>query len=200
MDVLCLDLEGVLTPEIWIGVAERTGIDALRATTRDIADYDELMRMRLAELDRHGLLLADIVAVISTLEPLPGASDFLAWARRQFQVCVLSDTFYEFAPPLMERLGWPMLMCHHLEVDGGGRVVGYRLRQPDQKRHAVRALQGLNFRVCAAGDSFNDTAMLEQADLGVLFRPSAPVCAQFPALPVVDDYRALRSVLEARAW
>ena len=163
MELACLDLEGVLVPEIWINVAERTGITALRLTTRDVPDYDELMRGRLALLDQHGLKLSDIQRVIAGMGPLEGAREFLDWLRERFQVVILSDTYYEFAMPLMRQLGWPALFCHRLEV-ADDRVVGYTLRQADSKREAVRAFHALNFRVIAAGDSYNDTAMLAEAE------------------------------------
>ncbi|HEY5720425.1 MAG TPA: bifunctional phosphoserine phosphatase/homoserine phosphotransferase ThrH [Gammaproteobacteria bacterium] len=198
MEIACLDLEGVLVPEIWINVAERTGIDALRATTRDIPDYDVLMRQRLRLLDEHGLSLPDIQAVIAGLGPLDGAAEFADWLRERFQLVILSDTFYEFAAPLMRQLGWPALLCHRLESDAAGRVTGYRLRQPDPKRQAVRAFQALNFRVIAAGDSYNDTTMLGQADAGILFSPPENVVAEFPQFPVTRDYGQLRAAfLEA---
>lgn len=196
MQILCLDLEGVLIPEIWIGVAERTGIAELRITTRDEPDYDVLMKRRLAILAREGLGIADIHAVIGAMDPLPGAAAFLDWARERMQVLILSDTFYEFAAPLMRKLGWPTLFCHSLVVDGAGRVADYRLRQNDQKREAVRALHGLNFRVIAAGDSYNDTAMLGEADAGILFRPPDNVIREFPHFPVVMDYAALQGEIE----
>ncbi|MEB2345994.1 MAG: bifunctional phosphoserine phosphatase/homoserine phosphotransferase ThrH [Deltaproteobacteria bacterium] len=196
MHVLCLDLEGVLVPEIWIGVAERTGIAELRVTTRDEPDYDKLMRRRLAILEREGLGLPDIQAVIDALGPLPGARDFLDWARERLQVLILSDTFYEFARPLMRALGWPTLLCHRLVVAEDGRIADYRLRQPDQKREAVRALHGLRFRVVAAGDSYNDTAMLAEADAGILFRPPDNVIREFPRFPVTRDYAELRAAVE----
>jgi phosphoserine/homoserine phosphotransferase len=195
--MLCLDLEGVLVPEIWIGVAERTGIAELRVTTRDEPDYDKLMRRRLAILEREGLGLPDIQAVIDALGPLPGAREFLDWARERVQVLILSDTFYEFAQPLMRQLGWPTLMCHRLVVGGNGRIEDYRLRQPDQKREAVRALHGLRFRVVAAGDSYNDTAMLSEADAGILFCPPDNVIREFPQFPVTRDYAELRAAVEA---
>lgn len=190
MDLACLDLEGVLVPEIWIRVAEATGIDGLRLTTRDIADYDELMAHRLSLLDQHGIALASIQEVISQMGPIPGAAEFLDLLRLRFQVVILSDTFYDFAMPLMAQLGFPTLLCHRLEVSGG-RITGYRLRQPDSKRAAVRAFHGLHYRVVATGDSYNDTAMLAEADAGILFRPPANVVAQFPQFPVVTDYEAL---------
>ena len=196
MQILCLDLEGVLVPEIWIGVAERTGIDELRVTTRDEPDYDKLMRRRLAILAREGLGIADIHAVIGGLDPLPGARAFLDWARERMQVLILSDTFYEFAHPLMRKLAWPTLFCHSLVIDAAGRVVDYRLRQPDQKRQAVEALRALNFRVVAAGDSYNDTAMLGAAHAGILFRPPANVIREFPHFPVTTSYDELRVQVE----
>jgi len=196
--IACLDLEGVLVPEIWINVAERTGIAALRRTTRDEPDYDKLMRGRLAILDEHKLGLPDIQAVIGTMEPLDGALDFLDWLRSRTQVVILSDTFAEFAAPLMRKLAWPTLFCHALEVDGGGRITGYRLRQPDGKRRAVEALRGLNFRVVAAGDSYNDTTMLGAADAGILFRPPANVISDFPQFPVTTTFPELREAF-ARA-
>ncbi|HSJ97068.1 MAG TPA: bifunctional phosphoserine phosphatase/homoserine phosphotransferase ThrH [Myxococcota bacterium] len=197
MHVLCLDLEGVLVPEIWIGVAERTGIGELRVTTRDEPDYDKLMRRRLAILEREGLGLPDIQQVIDALGPMPGAREFLDWARERVQVLILSDTFYEFARPLMRQLGWPTLLCHRLVVGADGRIEDYRLRQPDQKREAVRALHGLRFRVIAAGDSYNDTAMLAEADAGILFRPPDNVVREFPQFPVTRDYPELRAAVEA---
>jgi phosphoserine/homoserine phosphotransferase len=192
VEIACLDLEGVLVPEIWIAFAERTGIDALRATTRDIPDYDALMRQRLALLEQHHLRLADIQDVIATLRPLDGASEFMDWLKEHFQVVILSDTFYEFAAPLMRQLGWPALLCHRLEADAEGRVTGYRLRQEQPKRHAVLAFQGLNFRVIAAGDSYNDTAMLAAADAGILFRPPQNVIDEFPQFPVTYSFDELR--------
>lgn len=195
MYVACLDLEGVLIPEIWIGLAERTGIDALRATTRDIPDYDELMSLRLGLLDQHGLTARDLDAVVGELAPLEGAADFLDWLRSQCQVAILSDTFYELANPLMVQLGNPMLMCHRLEIDDAGRVAGYRLRQKDPKRRAVEAFQALNFRTVAAGDSYNDITMLRQADAGILFSPPANVEREFPAFPVCRDYAQLRETI-----
>jgi phosphoserine/homoserine phosphotransferase len=190
--IACLDLEGVLVPEIWINVAERTGIAALRRTTRDEPDYDALMRGRLAILDEHRLGLPDIQAVIGTMAPLDGAVDFLDWLRSQTQVIILSDTFGEFAVPLMRKLGWPTLFCNSLAVDGGGRITGYRLRIPDGKRRAVEALRGLAFRVVAAGDSYNDTTMLAAADAGILFRPPQNVIDDFPQFPVTRTYDELR--------
>ncbi|AZZ93052.1 bifunctional phosphoserine phosphatase/homoserine phosphotransferase ThrH [Hahella sp. KA22] len=193
MELACLDLEGVLIPEIWIAFAEKTGIDALRATTRDIPDYDVLMKQRLKTLNEHGYGLPDIQAVIAALEPLPGAQEFVAWLRHRFQVVILSDTFYEFAMPLMEKLGWPTLLCHRLEVDESGRVTNYVLRQKDPKRMSVQAFHGLNYRVIAAGDSYNDTTMLAEADAGILFKAPDNVIAEFPQFPAVRTYDELRA-------
>jgi len=189
--VACLDLEGVLVPEIWINVAERTGIAELRVTTRDEPDYDKLMRARLAILDRHKLGLREIQAVIETLEPLPGALDFLNVLRERHQVVILSDTFYDFAKPLMRKLGFPALFAHDLVVEASGRISGYRLRMPDQKRQSVEHLRALAFQVIAAGDSYNDTSMLAAAHAGILFRPPANVSAEFPQFPVTRDYAEL---------
>ena len=191
MEVACLDLEGVLVPEIWIGVAEHTGIDELRATTRDIPDYDELMRQRLGLLEKHGLGVAQIQAVIAGMAPLAGAVDFLDWLRGNFQVIILSDTFYEFSHPLMRQLGFPALFCHRLEITNG-HITGYRLRQKDPKRQSVKALHSLNFRVIAAGDSYNDTTMLEEADAGILFRAPSTVVKAFPQYPSVTTFKELR--------
>jgi len=191
MQIACLDLEGVLVPEIWINVAERTGIDALRATTRDIPDYNVLMRQRLTILNEHGLKLADIQKVIAGMGPLPGAHDLLNRLREKFQIIILSDTFYDFAAPLMKQLGYPTLWCHRLEIDGDGCVTDYHLRLPDQKREAVEALHRLNFKVIAAGDSYNDTSMLAEADAGILFRPPQNVIDEFPQFPVTNSYEEL---------
>ena len=193
MHIACLDLEGVLVPEIWIEFAERTRIPSLRATTRDVPDYDVLMRQRLRILAEHRLGLPDIQAVIAEMRPLPGAGEFLEWLRERFQVVILSDTYYEFAAPLMRQLGYPTLMCHKLGVDAEGRVVDYHLRQKDQKRQAVKAFHGLNFKVIAAGDSYNDTAMLSEADAGILFCPPDNVVREFPQFPVTRDYDELRA-------
>ena len=186
--VVTLDVEGVLIPEIWIAVAERAGIEALRRTTRDEPDYDVLMRGRLELLDQHGLGMADVAEVIATLSPLDGAAAFLTELRSRTQVILLSDTFEEFARPLMAQLGWPTVLCHRLEVDGQDRIVDYRLRQPDQKRRAVAALHGLNYRVVAAGDSYNDTTMLAEADHGFLFRAPDNVIREFPQFPALTEY------------
>ena len=195
--VACLDLEGVLVPEIWINVAERTGIPALRRTTRDEPDYDKLMRGRLAILDEHELGLRDIQAVIDGMAPLDGAEAFLDWLRERTQVIILSDTFAQFAAPLMRKLGFPTLFCHALDVAPTGRITGYKLRIEDGKRRAVEALRALNFRVVAAGDSYNDTAMLAAAHAGILFRPPPNVIAEFPQYPVTTTYAELRQALLA---
>lgn len=193
MELACLDLEGVLIPEIWIAFAEKTGIDALKATTRDVPDYDVLMRQRLRLLDEHGLKLPDIQAVIAELEPLEGAVEFVQWLRERFQLVILSDTFYEFAMPLMKPLGYPTLLCHKLVVDDAGRVVDYKLRQRDPKRQSVRAFQLLNYRVIAAGDSYNDTTMLGQAEAGILFHAPQNVIDEFPQFPAVHTYDDLKA-------
>ena len=193
MELACLDLEGVLIPEIWIAFAEKTGIEELRATTRDIPDYDVLMKQRLGLLDQHGLTIDDIQQVIATLEPLPGAADFLNWLRERFQVIILSDTFYEFSLPLMRQLGWPTLLCHRLITDEQGRVVDYKLRQTDPKRASVKALHSLNYRVIAAGDSYNDTTMLSEAEAGILFHAPQNVIDEFPQFPAVQTFEELRA-------
>jgi len=197
--VVCLDLEGVLVPEIWIAFAERTGIAAFRRTTRDEPDYDKLMRSRIALLEQHGLRLPDIQRVIGGMQPLPGARAFLDDLRARYQVLILSDTFYEFADPLMQQLGRPTLFCHRLVADADGRVVDYRLRQPDQKRQAVLALKGLNFTVIAAGDSYNDTAMLGAADAGFFIHPPESIVAQFPQFAVTRSFDELRAALDGAA-
>jgi phosphoserine/homoserine phosphotransferase len=191
MELACLDLEGVLVPEIWINVAENTGIKELQLTTRDIPDYDQLMRGRLALLEQHGLKLSDIQRVIAAMGPLEGAREFLNWLRERFQLVILSDTYYEFAMPLMQQLGSPTLFCHRLEVVND-QVVNYILRQADSKREAVRAFHRLNFRVIAAGDSYNDTAMLAEADAGILFRPPQNVIDEFPQFPVARTFEEMR--------
>jgi len=193
LELACLDLEGVLIPEIWIAFAEKTGIEELRATTRDIPDYDVLMKQRLGLLDQHGLTIDDIQQVIATLEPLPGAADFLNWLRERFQVIILSDTFYEFSQPLMRQLGWPTLLCHRLITDEQGRVVDYKLRQTDPKRASVKALHSLNYRVIAAGDSYNDTTMLSEAEVGILFHAPQNVIDEFPQFPSVQTFEELRA-------
>jgi phosphoserine / homoserine phosphotransferase len=193
--ILASDLEGVLVPEIWIAVAEKTGIEQLRLTTRDISDYDKLMTGRIAILREHKLTLADIQAVIATVDPLPGALEFLEWARNHLQVIILSDTFYEFAAPLMLKLGQPTLFCNTIIADAGNTISGYQLRQIDGKRKAVEALKSLDFWVIAMGDSYNDTTMLGAADAGILFRPPANIIAEFPQFPVIYEYDRLREYL-----
>ena len=192
MEIACLDLEGVLVPEIWIDFAERTGIEALKATTRDIPDYDVLMKQRLRLLDENGLGLNDIQRVIADMKPLDGAAEFLDWLRERFQVVILSDTFYEFAAPLMAQLGWPTLLCHKLEVDENGRVTDYKLRQANPKRQAVVGFKSMYYRTIAAGDSYNDTTMLAEADAGILFKAPDRVIAEFPQYPAVHTYEELR--------
>ena len=190
--IACLDLEGVLVPEIWINVAERTGIAELRRTTREEPDYDKLMRQRIEILDRHGLKMHDISLAIDSMGPLLGAREFLGWLRERAQVIILSDTFYQFAAPHMRHLDYPCLFCNDLEVDAQDKVTGYRLRLPDGKRRAVEALRTLNFRIVAAGDSYNDTTMLGAADGGILFRPPQNVIDEFPQFPVAANYDELK--------
>lgn len=192
MEIACLDLEGVLVPEIWIAFAERTGIESLRATTRDVPDYDVLMKQRLRILDEHKLGLPDIQAVIAGIKPLEGAVEFVDWLRERFQVVILSDTFYEFAQPLMRQLGWPALLCHKLEADEQGRLVNYRLRQANPKRQAIVALKSLYYRTIATGDSYNDTTMLAEADAGILFHAPDNVIREFPQFPAVHTYEDLK--------
>ena len=196
VQVVCLDLEGVLVPEIWIEFSKRTGIAAFSRTTRDEPDYDKLMRYRIALLDQHGLRLPDIQAVIGGMTPLDGARAFLDGLRARYQVVILSDTFYEFADPLMRQLGRPTLFCHRLVVDEAGVVRDYRLRQPEQKRQAVNALKSLNFQVIAAGDSYNDTAMLAAADAGIFIHPPPAIAAQFPQFPVTHSYAELDAAID----
>ncbi|MAV24632.1 MAG: bifunctional phosphoserine phosphatase/homoserine phosphotransferase ThrH [Gammaproteobacteria bacterium] len=199
MDIVCLDLEGVLIPEIWIAFSEKTGIRELSLTTRDIPDYDELMTRRLGLLRDNDLKLADIQAVISELSPLAGATQFLDDLRTAYQVIILSDTFYEFARPFMVQLNNPTLFCHRLETTETGEVSDYVLRQPDPKRASVKALHGLNFRTFAAGDSYNDTTMLSEADAGFLFRAPDNVIAEFPRYRHTTDYQELRSFIDEAA-
>jgi phosphoserine/homoserine phosphotransferase len=196
VQVVCLDLEGVLVPEIWIEFSKRSGIPELSRTTRDEPDYDKLMRFRIDLLRRHGLKLADIQRVIDGMGPMPGARDFLDALRTRFQVVILSDTFYEFADPLMRQLGRPTLLCHRLETDGEGFVTRHVLRMPNPKKAAVEALRSLNFRVIAAGDSYNDTAMLGAADAGFFIHPPESIVAQFPQFPVTRSYEALAARID----
>ena len=196
MDLVCLDLEGVLVPEIWVEFSNFTGIEELKLTTRDIADYDLLMSKRLSILGERGLTLSAIQEVIAQLDPLPGAKSFLDSIRMDYQLVILSDTFYEFASPLMKKLGWPTLMCHKLNISSDGVIDGYQLRQPDPKRQAVKALKSLNYKVLAAGDSYNDTSMLAEADAGFLFRAPDTVVSEFPQYPVTSDYVELRTFFD----
>jgi phosphoserine/homoserine phosphotransferase len=191
--IACLDLEGVLVPEIWINVAEQTKIPELRLTTRDEPNYDLLMRRRLKILEEHNLRLKDLQTVIGQMAPLDGAKEFLAWLRQQCQIIILSDTFVQFATPLMQQLDYPTIFCNSLAVDSDGRIVNYYLRLPDQKRASVLALKGLNFRVVAAGDSYNDTSMLIAADAGIFFRPPAAIASEFPQFPVTHTYAELQA-------
>jgi len=192
VEIACLDLEGVLVPEIWISVAEKTGIDELKATTRDIPDYDVLMKQRLAILNQHKLGLNEIQEVIDSLGPMDGALEFVDWLRERFQVVILSDTFYEFAQPLMRQLRWPTLFCHRLEVADDGRILDYKLRQSDPKRTSIKAFHSLNYRCIAAGDSYNDTTMLSEAEVGILFKAPQNVINEFPQFPSVTTYEDLK--------
>jgi phosphoserine/homoserine phosphotransferase len=194
--IVCLDLEGVLVPEIWIEFAERTKIPELRRTTRDEPDYDVLMKYRLNILREHKLGLPDIQKVIAEMGPMAGAREFLDQLREDYQVVILSDTFYEFAHPLMRQLGWPTLFCHSLEADASGMLVNYHLRMPNQKQEAVKRFKELKFTIVAAGDSYNDTAMLGEAHGGILFHPPENVVREFPQFPVVRDYGALRTEID----
>jgi len=193
--IACLDLEGVLLPEIWIKFAEKTGINELKVTTRDIPDYSKLMQKRLHILKAHDLKLNDIQNVVNTLEPLEGAKEFLFWLKSEFQVIILSDTFYEFSDPLMKQLDYPTLFCHQLVLDNKGSIVDFHLRQKDQKTKAVKALQGLNFKVISAGDSYNDIGMLQQADSGILFCPPESVIKEFPQYPIANNYKDFQDLL-----
>ena len=199
MQVVCLDLEGVLVPEIWIAFSQRTGIAEFSRTTRDEPDYDTLMQYRLALLRQHGLKLADIQAVIGGMAPMDGAKDFLDDLRSRYQVIILSDTFYEFADPLMRQLGRPTLFCHRLLTDEQGFVAEYKLRQPNPKFHAVNALKSLNYQVIAAGDSYNDTGMLGAADAGFFIHPPPGIVAQFPQFAVHHDYAGLTASIDVAA-
>jgi phosphoserine/homoserine phosphotransferase len=196
LDILCLDLEGVLVPEVWQAVARETQLPELLKTTRDIPVYEDLMDYRLDILHKQGITLTDIQNEIAKLKPLDGAKDFLDWASERFQVAIISDTFYEFAGPLMVQLGDPFLLCHKLVVEND-RVVGYKLRQTDPKRHSVKAFKSLDLKVIAAGDSFNDVSMLEEADHGIFFQAPENVRAQFPQYPLAEDYAQLQALIEA---
>ena len=196
MHIVCSDLEGVFVPEIWINVAEKTGIEELRLTTRDISDYDVLMKRRLAILDENGLKIDDIKAAIATMNPLEGAVEFLSWLRSRTQIIVVSDTFDQFARPLMEKLGWPTLFCHTLSIAPDGFITDYVLRQKDAKREAVISLKNLNYRTIGMGDSYNDITMLKEADNGILFNPPDNVKNEYPEFPVTFSYEDLKSIIE----
>ena len=195
MYILCSDLEGVLVPEIWINVAKQTGIDELRLTTRDISDYNVLMNRRLEILKHHGITINDIREVISNIEPLPGALDFLNWLHGRVQLIIVSDTFREFADPLLEKMGWPVLFCHNLSIDREGNITGFNLRQNDAKRKVTEALQDLNFKVIAVGDSYNDISMLRKAEHGILFQPPRNVIDDNKDIRVVNSYSQLRNAI-----
>lgn len=190
--IACLDLEGVLVPEIWINVALKTGIEEFKITTREMPDYDKLMKRRLAILDEHKLTIADIQSEINKMGPLEGAPAFVTWLRERCQVIILSDTFYQFALPLMRQLGYPTLFCNQLEIDGGGRILAHHMRMPNQKKHSVAAFKSLNFFTMAAGDAYNDTAMLGEADAGFFFRPPDHLPKEFPQFPVTQTYSELQ--------
>ena len=196
MYIICADMEGIFTPEIWINVAEITGIDELRLTTRDISDYDVLMKKRLAILDRHGLKLQDIQAVIAKMQPLDGAKRFLDWLRSELQVIIVSDTYVEFAGPLLEKLGQPTLFCNTLSVAADGSISGYNLRQKDGKRKVAAALQNLNYKVIAIGDSYNDITMLQTAEKAILFRPPDNVKDEFPQFPIAMNYQEMKREIQ----
>lgn len=195
MYVICSDLEGVFVPEVWINVAEKTGIKELRLTTRDISDYDVLMRGRIKILAERGLTLKDIQNVIETIQPLPGALDFISWTKERTQLIVVSDTFIQFADPMMRKLGRPTLFCHTLVIDENNRIIDYKLRQKDPKRRTAQALQSMNYQVIGMGDSYNDINMLKQSDVGILFRPPDNVIKDYPQFPVANDYESLKNIL-----
>jgi len=196
MDIICSDLEGVFVPEIWINVAKKTGIEELKLTTRDISDYDVLMKKRISILGEHNLKIKDITDVIDTMDPLEGAVAFLDWVREKTEIIVVSDTFNQFAGPLMKKLGRPTLFCHTLSIDVDGTVKGYNLRQQEGKKKTVEALQSLDYRVIAFGDSYNDIGMLKQANAAVLFRPPENVIDEFPEFPVTTEYNQLKEFLD----
>ena len=199
MLALCLDLEGILVPEVWVNVADRTGIDALRRTTRDDPDYNRLMSYRLAILDENNITIDDITSAIDSMEPLEGARDFLESLQRRWPTLILSDTFSQFASPLMAKLGHPTLLCHTLLIDDSGRIFDWKIRTEDQKRKTVEALRGMNYQVIAVGDSYNDTTMLSEASAGILFRPPDNVIDEFPQFPVTRDYAELMDAIESAA-
>jgi len=198
MYIICTDLEGVLVPEVWINVARWTGIDELKLTTRDINDYDALMKRRLEILHHHSITITDIQKVISLLELMPGALDFISWLHGKAQMIVVSDTFREFADPLLEKMGWPVLFCHHLTIDKDGIITDYNLRQSDAKMKVVEALQNLNFKVIAVGDSYNDINMLRKAEMGVLFKPPQNVIDDNKDLTVVNSFLSLKKIISEK--
>lgn len=189
----CLDLEGVLVPEIWINVAQKTGLEELKVTTREMPDYDALMKRRLAILDQHKLTIADIQDVIANMGPMEGATEFVAWLRERCQVIILSDTFYQFALPLMRQLSYPTLFCNQLEIDSHGKILAHHMRMQNQKKHSVASFKSLNFHVMAAGDAYNDTAMLSEAHAGFFFRPPEHLPKEFPQFPVTQTYKELQA-------
>ncbi|MCG8568062.1 MAG: bifunctional phosphoserine phosphatase/homoserine phosphotransferase ThrH [Desulfobacterales bacterium] len=197
MNIVVADLEGVFLPEIWINVAEKTGIEELKLTTRDISDYDVLMQKRLSILDEHNLKIQDIQEVIATLEPLEGAKEMLDWIREKTQIVILSDTFEEFAKPLMKKLGYPALLCHNLTIDETGRITQYNLRINNQKKEAVDAFKAMNYNVIGFGDSYNDIGMIQSANKGFFFRPPESVTTDFPDVPIVREYSELKTMLES---
>ena len=197
MKIVCLDFEGVLVPEIWVNLAHQTEIDELKVTTRDISDYDELMRYRLGVMQKHDLGYNELSTAAKSLKPLNGAVEFLNWLRQYCQVAIISDTFYELAGPLLETLGYPMTLCHRLEVGPDNKINDYCLRQKDPKRHSVQAFQNLNYEVIAAGDSYNDISMLEQAEEGILFKPAKKVVEDYPAYPIANNYTELSEMITA---
>ncbi len=197
MHIACLDFEGVLVPEIWVGLAERTGIAELRATTREVPDYHELMKMRLDVMRERGLKFADIMAAADSLDPLPGAFEFLTWLRGEFQVAIVSDTFYELALPLLRKLGMPMMLCHRLQVADSGEITGYQLRQPDPKRHAIRGFKSMQYQVMSTGDSYNDIPMLEEADSACFFCPPDNVVRDYPQFAIARSYAELQAAFSA---
>lgn len=197
MKIACLDFEGVLVPEIWVNLAEQTQIDELTVTTRNIVDYDELMRYRLDVMRKHGLGYKELSAAAEGLAPLEGAGEFLDWLRQRYQVAIISDTFYELARPLLQKLGNPMTLCHRLKVGDKGEIMDYHLRQKDPKRHSVKAFQSLKYEVVAAGDSYNDISMLEQAEKGIFFKPAQKVIEDYPEYPIANDYAELANMMAA---
>ncbi len=196
MKLICSDLEGVFIPEIWINVAEKTGIDELKLTTRDIQDYDVLMKKRLSVLKKHNLKINDITRVIEKMDPLPGAFDFLSWLKSKTPVIIVSDTFYEFAGPLMGKLDWPALFCHSLKIESNGTISDYKLRQKDAKRKTVMALKQLKYEIIAFGDSYNDISMLKEADTGFLFNPPLNVIKDFPEFKTTYNYEELKKAIK----